>query len=144
MKSKKLAEKKMEIFLDHLEFLGFEICSSSLDDDNAYIISHPNRLDLLVQISNGAFVCHAMLPIKQEMRKDRKKLLSFVNELNEYSSFQIAGLTENNEVFFYSYYFGAYGKSEFGQFIDAINEDYSSTIRAVNGWEKYFEMENDE
>ncbi len=137
---KKLKNLKINKFLDHMEFLGYEIIDEEKREEYIRAI-HTNKPTMLIQLYEDVLVVHSLLPVREELLDNKIKVQKFVHELNDHGNFVFAGLTEDNNVFFFAYYFGLYGKKEFGRFIDMFNEDYFSKVHSVDDWKKYLEAE---
>ncbi|MBC8346065.1 MAG: hypothetical protein ISR82_06255 [Candidatus Marinimicrobia bacterium] len=136
----KIKNLKVEKILDHLEYFGYEIYKEEDEDAETYRVFHQEKPDFYLRNYNEVIVIYYFLPVKEKVIKQKNIIEKLLNKLNEGSKFLVAGIAHDDSVFFFAYYFGVYGKTEFGRFIELINDDYVTTIQSVGDWEKYLDF----
>ncbi len=123
-------------FLDHLEFLGYEINKHELNEDNLqrysaiHIGSKPNLVfNAIADI--GISFCTFYNMDNDKIKKNHKDALEIVNRMNNQALFCSFSFTPDLKSFMCSaLYLGKYNKKQFADFLNLFEADIQGRFKA--------------
>lgn len=115
-----------EKFIDHLEFLGFQVSALSSENSvDSFLATHPDKPNLFVKnISDfGLSVVTFYNMNEKKIIKSKSSFLSILNTVNSNSLLATYSCSTDNKLVVSSWFPAHYDKKEFSRFIDAFEKD---------------------
>jgi len=128
--------KQIELYKNHLEFLGYTI--ETPPDGRWAFVACGNGPNIFFRIYPHAVEIMFGFSTSEYARKNRLALLEFVNHLNTFLEIlKSYTLNDSSAIVFTSRDVNGYEKSRFGGYMNAILEEVDQ-VREVKGMEKIF------
>lgn len=121
-----MEENSLDLFKNHMEFLGYEFKPSD-DDPNTIYGSHSNYGPVIVTLVGNRLFLKSFFRCNENAKNNLEGYLSLVNELNKKSDVATY-IGYEDSLFMVSIYTGAYDKTYFAEFVDLWNGDSNRKV----------------
>jgi hypothetical protein len=119
----------------HLSFLGYDVSQ----DDERLIAKHAKNQNLIIRKLSGGLLLTSHYSANAKGKQHRTELLNLVNQLNEKSIAARYYIDSDLDLIIERYYQGGYDKTNFGLFLDTLNDDQKTFQKYIDELIQYFE-----
>jgi len=128
-------------FLDHLDFLGYEVKKDTVTDNSqSYIAKHKSKYTLVFnQVSELGVSFHSFFTLNiKKVENNKLELLAQINKITADTNFVSFYIGENLNMFgVKAFYLGEYNKKCFADFIDSFQGFTQLRLSELNYLKKY-------
>ncbi|NPA05961.1 MAG: hypothetical protein GXO54_00965 [Chloroflexi bacterium] len=126
---------KLDPFLEHLRFLGYEV-----QPDEQYVRAyHPTRWNLLVREFRGGVLFTTFLGGSAYAKQHPEAYLALINALNRGATVARFYADKDNDLVMEAYWPGPYDRESFAQFMDLWDEDTREHLVQQRDAPRFFE-----
>ncbi len=119
----------------HLSFLGYDVSQ----DNERLIAKHAKNQNLIIRKLSGGLLLTSHYSANAKGKQHRTELLNLVNQLNEKSIAARYYIDSDFDLIIERYYQGGYDKTNFGLFLDTLNDDQKTFQKYIDELIQYFE-----
>ena len=122
MKWDKMTKNKLNIFTDHMEYIGYKFEKVPKEPNTMIGIRDNYPAPTIVSFNGGPILFKSIYDVNPQATKKRKQYLELVNELNKkFKTSTAAGYDDCLVIG--ALYIGLYDKQKFGSFLDVWHMD---------------------
>lgn len=134
---KEMGKSAIDQFINHLEFVGYEIETS--EDEKWVLAKHEVKGGLMIREFLGGIMLLSFFSTNKNTAKKRLEYLVLLNQFNSNASITNYSFSEEDRMIMSAVYAGKYDKKTFSNFLDLWDFDTNDRVYSNEDFKKFIE-----